>query len=255
MRFHSASLKAIIMKRKGTIIAPFHISVKKHYSWLWFDADGTLFDYYRAEGRALEQAFQALHLPFDGTALDTYRLINRQLWDALERRELTQADLQTLRFERLLDTLNCGGDAAQLGAAYLQHLANAGDLIDGANDVLCVLKETHRIAIVTNGLATVQRGRLARSGIGALVDEVIISEEIGIAKPYAGFFDVVFARTGNPSCSEVLVIGDSLTSDMRGGLDYGLDTCWFNPAGAPRPDDLPVTYEIRAFGDLLEILG
>lgn len=225
----------------------------KKYFWLWFDADGTLFDYNRAEGLALARAFQTCGLSFNETVLKTYRHINQHLWDALERREITPPVLQLRRFEQLLEAVQSSGSPAQLSAIYLEELAVCGELMDGAYEVLESLHLTHRIAIVTNGLKAVQQSRLACSKIEGFIDAVIISEEVGVAKPHAGFFDAALASTGFPARETILVIGDSLTSDMRGGGDYGLDTCWFNPTAVPRPVKLEITYEIHTLREVLDI--
>ena len=229
--------------------------MKKHYPWLWFDADGTLFDYNRAEGIALRNAFQFVNTPFKDEYLDIYRHINQQLWQALERHEITSEVLRLRRFELLLEStqLTCAAD--HMSTAYLEQLAACAELIDSAYEVLSTLQTNSQIAIVTNGLQTVQRSRLALSPIRDYIDDIIISEEVGAAKPKAAYFDAAFARFGNPSKSDVLIIGDSLTSDMRGGVDYGIDTCWYNPAHEARPDDLAITYEIAHLSELLDILA
>src|SRR5262249_43805395 len=124
-----------------------------------------------------------------------------------------------------------------------------------AYEVVDELKKTSRLAIVTNGLQAVQKNRLARSPIRDHIAELIISEEVGAAKPKTAFFDAAFARLGNPSREDVLIVGDSLTADMQGGVDYGIDTCWYNPLGVPQPAGLPITYEIAHMRDLLNIVG
>jgi 2-haloacid dehalogenase len=229
--------------------------MRRHYPWLWFDADGTLFDYNRAESVALQQAFQCVNLPFDEEYLAVYRRINQQLWQALERREITSAALPVRRFELVAETLQLACSPSEMSAIYLEQLALCSELIDGALDVLRALRETCRFAIVTNGFQAVQRSRLARSAIREYITDVIISEEVGAAKPTSAFFAAAFDRLGHPDKSDVLLIGDSLTSDMQGGVDYGLATCWFNPAGEPRPDGLPITYEIADLRELLDVLG
>lgn len=228
--------------------------MKKHYPWLWFDADGTLFDYHRAEATALRYAFDSLHLPFEDSYLDTYREINQGLWQALERGEITQAVLRPRRFELLLEAIQLTASIDDMSRTYLEHLAICAELMEGAYEVLETLHRTSRIAIVTNGLQSVQRGRFARSTIRPFVDELIISEEIGAAKPNPSFFEIASARTGNPPKSDILLIGDSLTSDIQGGVNYGINTCWYNPSGEPRPADLASTYEIGYLRELLEIL-
>lgn len=229
--------------------------MKKHYAWLWFDADGTLFDFNRAEGIALRNAFQSVSAPFQDEYLATYRRINQQLWEALERREITQSALQVRRFELLLEALQLTCTAEQIGTAYIEHLAACAELIDGAQEVLHTLRGKSQIGIVTNGLQAVQRGRLANSTIRDYIADLVISEEVGASKPKAAFFDAAFARFGHPAKSDVLIIGDSLSADMRGGVDYGIDTCWYNPNGAARPADMPITYEIAHLSDLLDLLA
>ena len=194
--------------------------MKKHYPWLFFDADGTLFDYNRAEATAFRKAFEHFKFQFEDGYLNVYQKINSQLWQALERHEITPAILRVRRFELLLEALRLTGSADDLNVTYVEQLGLCTDLIDGAYEVLQALSKTSRIAIVTNGLEAVQRSRLMHSIIQPLITELIISEEVGAAKPHPAFFDAAFARTGNPPRSDVLIIGDSLTSDIQGGVDY-----------------------------------
>ena len=228
--------------------------MKKHYAWLWFDADGTLFDYNRAEAAALRNTFHSLTLPFEDSYLDVYRRINHGLWQALERQEITQAVLRTRRFELLLEALQMSGSAEQMGSAYVEQLSICSELMEGAYEVLQALHGKSMIAIVTNGLQTVQRRRLEHSTIRGFISELIISEEIGAAKPGASFFDAAFERCGHPPKRDVLIIGDSLTSDMQGGVAYGIDTCWYNPTGETKPEGLLINYEIRSLRELPEIV-
>jgi 2-haloacid dehalogenase len=228
--------------------------MKKHYPWLFFDADGTLFDYNRAEATAFRKAFDLLQFQFEENYLDTYQKINRGLWQALERHEITPALLRVRRFELLLETLQLSGSADDLNIAYVEQLGLCNDLIDGAYEVLQTVSKSSRIAIVTNGLEAVQRSRMMHSTIQSFITELVISEEVGAAKPHPAFFDTAFARTGNPPKSDVLIIGDSLTSDIHGGADYGIDTCWYNSGGEAKPEGLAITYEIRNLRELLEII-
>jgi len=228
--------------------------MKKHYTWLWFDADGTLFDYNRAEAAALRNTFHSLTLPFEDTYLEVYRKINHGLWQALERQEITQAVLRFRRFELLMEALQVSGSPEQMSSAYVEQLSICSELIDGAYEVLQAFHEKSQLAIVTNGLQAVQRGRLENSAIKSFISELIISEEVEAAKPQAAFFDAAFARCEHPAKSDVLIIGDSLTSDIQGGVNYGIDTCWYNPAGEAQPDGLEITYEIKHLRELLELI-
>ncbi|MBU0596271.1 HAD-IA family hydrolase, partial [Candidatus Bipolaricaulota bacterium] len=127
-------------------------------------------------------------------------------------------------------------------------------LIEGAERLVSSLAGRARLALITNGFAAVQRSRFARSTLTPFFEAVVISEEVGAAKPDPAIFDEAFRQMGNPAKDEVLMIGDSLTADIRGGIDYGIDTCWFNPHGGETPTDLEVTYDIRALDELLAIV-
>jgi 2-haloacid dehalogenase len=232
---------------------PAKIPVMK-YQWLLFDADGTLFDYDLAEEKALEQTFRDLELNFAANCAAEYRKINQQIWDDFENGRISAEALRIERFERLFEALEVSADTEKFSAQYLTNLAKAADLIDGAEETICALHRHFRLAIITNGLQDVQRPRLALTPIAGLFDVVAISEEIGAAKPAVRFFEAVFEKIGQPTREAVLVIGDSLSSDIQGGNNYGLDTCWFNPAGKPRPAALKITYEIRSIPELIPLL-
>ncbi len=225
------------------------------YQWLLFDADGTLFDFDRAEGRALEQAFRQAGSTYESGYLATYRRINQALWEAVERGEIAPGVVKIKRFERLLEGIGVDGSAAVLSDNYLECLAACSELMEDAGEVVQALHEKYRIAILTNGLQVVQRGRLARSAIRDHIAEIIISEEIGFAKPAKEFFDLAMSRLGHPSAREVLMIGDGWTSDIQGAVQYGIDACWYNPGHKPRPTNLEITREIASLHELVEWLA
>jgi 2-haloacid dehalogenase len=226
----------------------------QRYQWLIFDADDTLFDYAQAEQNALESTFHEFQLPYDTRTLELYRVINQQLWLRFEKREVTGAQIRTERFAQLLDALQLH-EPQGLAERYVDHLAEQTALMRGARETLDALHQTHRIAIATNGMTRVQRPRLARSPLAPFVSELIISEEGGAAKPAREFFDYAFARMGQPRKQDVLLIGDSLTSDMQGGAAYGIDTCWYNPKRQPRPAQPKVTHEIHDLRELIDLVG
>ena len=220
------------------------------YKWLLFDADGTLFDYDRAEAAALRAAFEQTGHPFEPCFAEAYRRINGRIWLELEEGKITQKRLRTRRFELLFDDLGIDADPEATSARYLERLSRDTDLIDGAEGVLERLSRRAEMALITNGLQDVQRHRFARSTIRRFFRHLVISEEVGAAKPEPKIFDEAFRRMGHPRRSEVLMIGDSLSSDIQGGADYGLDTCWFNPRGTPRDREIDIRYEIRSLGEL-----
>jgi 2-haloacid dehalogenase len=227
----------------------------KHYHWLLFDADGTLFDYNRAEALALEKTFHHVGAPFEQRYLDEYQRINRQIWQALEQKQITPDVLRVRRFELLFEKLGITIQPAIFSEAYLKYLADCGELVEGAQDVLDALHAKYRFAILTNGLQSVQRNRLARSAIRDHIAALVIAEEIGFAKPERRYFDAAFAQLGNPSREQVLMIGDSLTSDIQGASTYGIDTCWYNPERQPRQSSPVITYEITHLRELIALLG
>ena len=223
------------------------------YQWLLFDADGTLFDYDRAEAAALQATFAALGHPFAASYLTEYRRVNHAIWSEFEQGQIDQVTLRTRRFELLLAAINLPADAHAFSANYLRHLAAGIYLMAGAEETVKLLVQHFNLAVITNGLADVQRPRFARSAIYPYIQQIIISEEVGAAKPDPAIFDIAFARMGRPAKNEVLIIGDSLSSDIQGGVNYGLDTCWFNPTGQPN-GSLKPTFEIKMLTELPEIL-
>jgi len=224
------------------------------YRWLLFDADGTLFDYDRAERAALEQALAKIGVSFEPGHLATYRRINQALWLGVEKGETTPGGVKVRRFELLLEAIRSAYSPAALSTSYLECLANCSELVADAEVVLRALHRKSQIAILTNGLKEVQRGRLARSVIRHHVSDLIISEEIGAAKPARAFFDAAFARLGHPSKREVLMIGDGWASDIQGALQYGIDACWYNPGRKLRPATNEITREIASLRELTEWL-
>jgi 2-haloacid dehalogenase len=225
------------------------------YEWILFDADGTLFDYDRAKASALARTFEQSGLPLQPGTAEAYRRINAEIWRQFEQGQIDQQRLRARRFELLFEELGVDYDAEAFSARYLENLAHGTDLLDGAEGVLQALDGRVGLALITNGLHEVQRPRLARSAIGHYFSEIIISEEVGAAKPDRRIFDVALERMGFPPRDKVLIVGDSLSSDIQGGSDYGLDTCWYNPGGNPRPDGLRIRYEIAGLEQLLDLVG
>lgn len=225
------------------------------YAWLLFDADGTLFDFERTEAAALQATFTDFGIAHDERNTAVYHAINRVLWQQLERGELRADVLRVLRFERLFEALSVAGDPEIASDRYVGHLSEGTYLLEGAEVLVTALARTHRLAIITNGLSAVQRPRFAASTIGHLFDPIVVSDELGVAKPDPAIFDATFERMGQPAKDEVLLIGDSLSSDICGGARYGIDTCWFNPRRAPAPADLAITHEIDALASLPSRLG
>jgi 2-haloacid dehalogenase len=224
-----------------------------NYSWLLFDADDTLFDFPRAEANALEWTLDELGIPSSPDYFEIYARCNLAVWKEFERGLVTSTELRTKRFHLFFDEVGITADPETVSPLYLRNLALGTDLLPGAEEVICFLRPRFHLGLVTNGLADVQRPRLSRSALADCFEGVFISEEIGAAKPARAYFDAVFRAIGEPPKNEVLIIGDSLSSDMRGGIDYGIDACWYNPAN--QSTDLPVTFQIATLTELPSKLG
>jgi YjjG family noncanonical pyrimidine nucleotidase len=224
------------------------------YRWLLLDADGTLFDYDRAEREALRLTFEAAGHRFEASYAEAYRRINAAVWREFELGQITQERLRTRRFVQLFDEAGLDVDVERFARAYLRNLALGVDLLDEAEETLRALRGRVGLALITNGLQDVQRPRLDRSTIGGFFDVVVISEEVGAAKPDPAIFEAALARMGYPAREQVLMVGDSLTSDIAGAIRAGIDACWFNPAGLPLPPGVEVRYEIRRLRELVALV-
>lgn len=226
----------------------------KRYQWLLFDADDTLLDYQAAETAALAHLLQQMGVAFAPVHHARYREINQALWRALERGEVTPARLNVQRFETLAAELGLAGDAEHMSTDYLRHIADYTAPIPGACAIVQTLSRHYRIGVVTNGFKQIKYRQLAESGFAEHLEAILISEEVGAAKPHADFFDAAFERIGQPPKDAVLIIGDSLSSDIAGGQAYGIDTCWYNPRRLALPGQTAPTYTIAQLEELLEML-
>ena len=230
-------------------------SNKPPYSWLFFDADDTLFDYSRAEASALTATADEFGLAGIPDLMPTYQAINAQIWVEFEQGKIDALELRSKRFMRLFAQLGIHAEVEDFSLRYLVHLSHGFFLFDGAPELLARLGQHFQMGLITNGLPEVQRPRLAGSGIAGHFKFVAISEEVGTAKPDPAFFSAAMAMAGNPDQRQVLVIGDSLNSDIRGGIQAGLDTLWFNPRGKPPDPRWPNTFEVRKLSEIPSILN
>jgi putative hydrolase of the HAD superfamily len=227
-----------------------------NYELIIFDADETLFDFKKSEKFALENTFREFRLNYDENRhLGVYEEINAAAWKDLENGLIRQKELNELRFQRLLQRLQIDRDAMSFAGAYIRHLSGASFLYENSLAVIEKLSRSCRMAILSNGLAGVQNGRLRKSDVSKYFEEIIISEEVGLAKPDPAIFELLFERMGYPDKSKALMVGDSLSSDIRGGINFGIDTCWYRPGNAPARDDIAPTYEISRLEELFDLLS
>ena len=226
------------------------------YRYLFFGADGTLFDFNEAENHAFYQ--MAAKLGFNATAkqLHTYKACNEACWKAFERFEITQATLKTKRFEDFFASESLPFDPALASRTYQSYLAEQGILYKESLPLLNTLIERgYTLFLASNGIANVQRGRIEKSETGKYFKDIFISEEIGAQKPDAQFFSAMFERTGlEGKKSECMMIGDSLTSDIQGGVSYGIDTLWINMEGEHKnTSEVKPTYEMHSLPEMVEL--
>lgn len=218
--------------------------------FLFFDLDDTLLDFHKAEAWALRQALRRSGIePTDAIAA-RYSEINQCQWELLEEKKLTREQVLIRRFQLLFQELGVEASCEDTQQCYENMLAKGHDFMPGAPELLETLKGDYQLYLVSNGTAVVQDARLRDSGIEKYFRGIFISERVGVDKPQKEFFDRSFAAIPDFDPSQAMIIGDSLTSDMRGGINAGITTCWYNPKHKPRRADIPVDYEIE---DLLEL--
>ncbi len=219
------------------------------YTTLLFDLDHTLFDFDTSEDEAFTAALAGAGVKVGNGYHEQFVSINRALWRRVEAGELTPNDVRVVRFERLFDQVGVEADAPRVADDYLIGLGAYGGLYPGARDLLDELTDVASLALVSNGIGQVVRDKVKRLDLADYFDAIVISGEVGVAKPHSGFFDIAFERLDHPDKTATLMIGDSLPSDIRGGIDYGIDTCWYTPDSGATPTHVP-TYRV---GNLSEI--
>lgn len=226
------------------------------FDWILFDADHTLFDFDKSARSALSATLRENRIADPGHFYEIYRDINARCWHAFEEGQIDATVLRHVRFELFFDAIELEHpDPVGFNDAYLSKLPELPYFMDGAMEALKRWRGFYKYGLITNGLKEVQRPRLEFSGLISFFDIVVISGEIGLAKPDNAYFDHAHSLMGRPEKSRVLVIGDNLNSDISGGQSFGFRTCWYNPGskdldGAVKPD-----FQIAHFRELDEILG
>lgn len=211
------------------------------HSHLLLDLDGTVLDFEASQHEALQRVVTDLGVDWVDAHASRYSAINAELWRAYERGELGASDLRLLRWRRFLEAIGVEADPRETGASYLEWFASGAHLIEGAAEAVAALADRMTIVAVTNGFGDVQHERLRRSGLDAHLAGVVVSDEVGVPKPQRPIFDAAFEVAGAPPRDRVAIVGDSLTSDIAGGREYGITTVWVDAAGRghdphPAPD-------------------
>lgn len=231
--------------------------MNKKYTTLLFDVDNTLLDFDTDEKNALKKTLSEIGAPDSPEILRRYSEINAGLWRDFEKALVTKEELKNTRFRCLFEEIgfSCPVSSKEINDRYLDHLGEGGKTIPGAKEtVKALFEQGYKIYIVTNGVEHTQKSRLKRSGLDQYITDSFVSEKIGIQKPFKAYFDFVFDNIEEKDRTKLLLIGDSLGSDIKGALDSGIDCVWLNPGKKKNTVCGDPTVEISDIRQLLKLL-
>ena len=220
---------------------------------LLLDLDDTILDFHKAERIALSKTIRDFGVEPTEDVLTLYHAINKRHWEMLERGELTRAQVLVNRFGELFAQLGVTVDPEQCARAYEKNLSIGHYFLPGAEEAVDLLSRKYRLFLVSNGTASVQKGRMTSANLYRFFEQVFVSQEIGYNKPAKAYFDACFARIPNFDPKKAIIVGDSLTSDILGGKNAGIATVWVNPNHLPA-GEIVADYEIEALCQLPKLL-
>jgi len=223
----------------------------KPYEWILFDADETLFRFDGFSG--LQHMFARFGVQFTREDYIAYQTINKPLWVDYQNGNITATQIQHRRFDAWAKKLQSTPE--ELNLEYMASMAEICLPLDGAVNLLNTLKNDVNLGIITNGFTSLQNIRLERTGLKNHFDLLVISEQLGVAKPHPAIFDHALALVGNPARENVLMVGDNPESDIRGGMNAGIDTCWLNADNKPTPDGIKPNYQVSSLSELQTLLS
>ena len=224
------------------------------YTTLLFDADQTLLDFHRSEHEAVTDCLEAFSVPANDETIAKYSEINTMYWKMLERGEIEKTKLYSERWRAFAEYYGYDIDAKKISELYLDSLSQKAYVLDGAEQLCQTLSKHCRLYIITNGNKKVQNGRMGKLALSNLFIDRFVSEEIGFEKPSVEYFNIVKSKIPNFDPKTTLVIGDSLTSDIQGGINAGLDTCWYNPQRKLAPEGMNITYIVSKLSEIEDIV-
>lgn len=227
----------------------------KNFKWLLFDFDNTLVDFTNTAQKSLYLTFEENNLKCNEDIYKVYKKLNHKVWTDFENGKITAEKLRSKRFADLFEAIGEKNiNPSTFSAQFLQNLIHASEKYEGVIELLDSLKGKFKMSIVTNGLKEVQRPRLAKFEMTHYFDSIVVSDEIGFKKPQGDFFEYAMKTIPNPpNKSEILIIGDSLNSDIRGGRDFGIKTCW-NSFGKENTTEIKPDYVINNVLELKDLL-
>lgn len=225
----------------------------KKYTTLYFDLDNTLLDFSAAEYKAIRNLFKLHNLPISDEKIAKYSSINHTWWERFEKGEIQKEEIYSGRFREYLEFYGLIGDPIKMADDYFEFLSEGYDLIPGADKALEYIKSKgYTVCITTNGMSRTQYRRIDNCAIKQYFDYIFVSEDAGSQKPEIEYFNYVMENTPEKDKSKILVIGDSMSSDILGGINFGVDTCWLNPKGTDGAYES--TYKIQKIMHICDIL-
>ena len=224
------------------------------FEFLFLDLDDTILDFQKAEHVALSKTLESFGLEPKESVLKRYNQINKAHWEALERKEMTRDQVLLGRFQALFAEMGITVDAETVARTYEHNLGIGHWFMPGAEEAVERLSKKYKLYLASNGTASVQKGRMTSANLYRFFEKVFVSQEIGANKPSIEYFERSFAQIPGFDKSKAIMVGDSLTSDILGGQNAGIATCWVNPDHKPGREDIRVDYEIEALSQLEALL-
>ena len=218
------------------------------------DLDNTLIDFNECARHSIINAFNELGFTYTDKVFETFITENVKIWKRLEKGEITKPQLRADRWNIILKKLGIDFDGTVLEEMFENGVAKDAYAVDGAYELLEYLKDKYKLYIVSNGFRFVQESRLKIGNFEKYFCDVFVSEDVGIPKPAKEFFDYCFEKLGNPDKNDTILIGDSLSADIIGGINYGIDTIWFNKNNEPLPNNIEPTYTVNTLKEIQKIL-
>ena len=222
--------------------------------FLLLDLDDTILDFHKAERIALSKTIREFGVEPTEEVLSRYHLINKWHWEQLELGKMTRGEVLTGRFKMLFEELGLAVDPVKMQAGYERNLSIGHYFLPGAEETVEYLSKRYKLYLASNGTAVVQKGRMTSANLYRFFQKSFVSEEIGHNKPSLAYFEAAFAQIPNFDKSKALMVGDSLSSDIKGGINAGIRTCWVNPSHAQARPDIQPDYEIEALHQLPKLL-
>ena len=222
--------------------------------YVFIDLDDTIFDFHKAEAIALTKMLSHFEIVPSEEMKERYSIINKSQWELLEKKEKTREEVLVDRFKIFFSEIGRDIDSQHARKIYEDLLGTGHYFIDGAERLLSMLFGKYKLYLASNGTESVQTRRIASSGISKYFDEIFISQAVGFDKPAEEYFNACFKRINGFSKNEAIIIGDSISSDILGGINAGIRTCLYNPKGKENKTGIIPDYEVRSLDEIPELL-